>query len=116
MEVHPDSDYAAAWEPAGTGEDVDTVSSCHGYIVFYAACPLFWKSKMQTDIALSSTEAKFIALATATCATIPIRHILVEMKEVGFPVLMENNKIHSSVFKDNSGALAIASSPRHVPG
>jgi hypothetical protein len=33
VEVHPDADYAGAWEPAGAGEDVDTACSRHGYIV-----------------------------------------------------------------------------------
>ena len=69
----------------------------------------------QTEIALSSTEAEFIALATATRAAIPIQHILVEMKELGFPVITDQNTIHCSVFEDNSGALAIAKLPKTRP-
>jgi hypothetical protein len=115
MEVHPDADYAGAWEPAGAGEDIDMVRSRHGYIVSYCGAPLFGKSQMQTEIALSSTEAEFIALATATRAAIPIQHILTEMKELGFPVVTYNNSIHCHVFEDNSGVLAIAKVPKTSP-
>ena len=115
MEVHPDSDFAGAWEPAGAGEDVDTARSRHGFIVSYCGVPLFWKSQMQTEIALSSMEAEFIALATATRAAIPIQRILMEMKERGFPVVVDKNKIHCSVFEDNSGALAFAKLPKTRP-
>ena len=115
MEVHPDSNFAGAWESAGAGEDVDTARSRHGFIVSYCGVPLFWKSQMQTEIALSSTEAEFIALATATRATIPIQRILMEMKERGFPVVVDKNKIHCSVFENNSGALAIAKLPKTRP-
>ena len=115
MEVHPDADYAGAWEPEGAGEDVDTARSRQGYIVSYCGVPLFWKSQMQTEIALSSTEAEFIALATATRAAIPIQRILMEMEELGFPVVTDKNSIHCRVFEDNNGALAIAKLPKTRP-
>jgi hypothetical protein len=115
MEVHPDVDYAGAWEPAGAGEDFDTARSHQGYIVSYWGVPLFWKSQMQTEIALSSTKAEFIALATSTRAAIPIQHILTEMKELGFPVVTNKNTIHCRVFEDNNGALAIANVPKTRP-
>eukprot|EP00957_Ditylum_brightwellii_P153212 11661157-Ditylum_brightwellii.AAC.2 len=36
-----------------------------GYIFFYAGCPVLLLSKMQTEMALSTTEAEYIALSTA---------------------------------------------------
>jgi hypothetical protein len=36
-----------------------------GYIITYAGCPMHWSSKMQTEIALSTTEAEYIALSQA---------------------------------------------------
>ena len=108
-------DYASAWEPEGAGEDVNTAHSRQGYIVSYCGVPSFWKSQMQTEIALSSTEAEFIALATATKAAIPIQCILMEMKELGFPVVTDKNSIYCHVFEDNNGALAIAKLPKTRP-
>ena len=31
-----------------------------GYVIFYANCPIIWQSKLQTTIALSTTEAKYV--------------------------------------------------------
>jgi hypothetical protein len=115
IKIHPDSDFAGVWEPEGAGEDIDTARSHHSFIVSHAGCPLFWKSQIQTENALSSTEAEFIVLDTATRAAIPIQRILMEMKELGFPVITGQNSIHCSVFEDNSGALVIAKLPKTHP-
>jgi hypothetical protein len=40
IKIHPDSDFAGAWEPEGAGEDIDTARSRHGFIVSHAGCPL----------------------------------------------------------------------------
>jgi hypothetical protein len=34
-----------------------------GYIIRYVGCPLIWGSKLQKEIALSSTESEYIALS-----------------------------------------------------
>ena len=34
-----------------------------GYIMFFGGCPLLWKSKLQTETALSTFHAEYIALA-----------------------------------------------------
>jgi hypothetical protein len=36
-----------------------------GYVIMYANCPIFWASKLQTEIALSTAEAEYIALSQA---------------------------------------------------
>jgi hypothetical protein len=38
-------------------DDPDTAQARTGYVISYAKCPLIWASKLQTEIALSSTEA-----------------------------------------------------------
>jgi len=40
-----------------------------------------WGSKMQTETALSTTEAKFIALSEGLCMTIPKMNLIEELKE-----------------------------------
>ena len=52
-----DADFAGNWDPT-KWEDCDTARSCHGCIIKYAECPLTWKSQLQTEIALSSTESE----------------------------------------------------------
>jgi hypothetical protein len=43
-----------------------------GYLIFYAGCPMHWASNLQTEIAVSSTEAEHMALPQAMWEVIPI--------------------------------------------
>jgi len=43
-------------------------------------CPLTWASRLQSEIALSTTEAQYIALSTAMRDLLPTRALL---KEIG---------------------------------
>ena len=60
-------------------------------------------------------NTEFITLATSTRAAIPIQHILMEMRELGFLVVTNKNSIDCRVFEDNNGALAIAKVPMTRP-
>ena len=76
LELYCDADFAGAWDPELAGEDMDTARSRHGYIITYAGVPLLWKSQMQGEIALSSTESELIGLSAGLRTTIPLQHIL----------------------------------------
>ena len=115
MEIYCDADFAGAWDPALAGEDIDTARSRHGYIITYAGIPLIWKSQMQGEIALSSTESELIGLSAGLRTAIPLQHILNEMKELGFPIFPQGPVVHCEAFEDNNGALAIAKFPRMRP-
>ena len=64
----------------------DTARSQHGYVIKYAGCPLLWKSQLQTEIALSSTESEYTGLSYALRDAIPIMELLKELKSEGFPI------------------------------
>jgi len=115
MEIYCDADFAGAWDPELAGEDIDTARSRHGYIITYAGVPLIWKSSMQGEIALSSTESELIGLSAGLRTAIPLQHILNEMKERGFAIVPDGPVVHCRAFEDNNGALAIASVPRMRP-
>jgi hypothetical protein len=89
--------------------DVDTARSRHGYIISYAGCPVMWKSQLQTEIALSSSESEYCGLSYALQDAIPIMELLKEMKRFKFPTRTAKAKVHCQVFEDNSGASEIAS-------
>jgi hypothetical protein len=57
---------ADSWDPKYAADDPDTARSRSGYLVFLANAPLYWSSKLQTIIALSTTESELIALSEAT--------------------------------------------------
>ncbi len=60
LEVYADTNFAGGWSTAGS-EDADCVLSRTGFVICYANCPVIWCSKLQTEIALSTAEAKYIA-------------------------------------------------------
>jgi hypothetical protein len=65
FDVYVDSDFIGNWDSETATDDIDTAWSRTGYIIIYAGCPIVWKSKLQTQIALSTTEAEFMALSAA---------------------------------------------------
>jgi hypothetical protein len=72
-------------------------------------------SKLQIEIALSTTEAEYIVLSQSLRDLIPMRCLL---SEVSNGLHLESKKteiVHSTVFEDNNGALAIARSPGISP-
>jgi hypothetical protein len=50
-----------------------------GYSMTYAGCPVHLTSKMQTEIALSTTEAEYIALSQSMRVVLPIMWLLEDM-------------------------------------
>jgi Reverse transcriptase (RNA-dependent DNA polymerase) len=117
IELYADADFAGNWDPSLAGEDIDTARSRHGYVLYFAGVPILWKSQLQTEIALSSTEAEVIGLSAALRTSIPIVNMIREMAELGFPILdrQRESSIHCQVFEDNSGALQIATVPKMRP-
>ena len=115
LEVFVDSDFAGNWDKKEAPHDKDTARSRHGYIIRYAGCPLVWKSQLQSEIALSSTEAEVTGLSYSLREVIPIMELLKEMQRHGFPVVDTKGEIHCKCFEDNSGAVEIASNPKYRP-
>ena len=89
-------------------DDADTARSRSAFVIMYAGCPILWGSKLQTLIALSSTESEYFCLSTATREVIPIMELAKEMKQYGFDIGTTAPTVHCKVFEDNSGALEIA--------
>ena len=60
----------------------------------YAGCPIVSKSQLQTEIALSTTEAEYTGLSYALREVIPLMEILKEIEEKLFNVLDHKVKVH----------------------
>jgi hypothetical protein len=76
LEVYVDADFAGNWDPQLAGKDRSTARSRHGYYIFYAGMPIAWKSQLQQEIALSSTESEITGLSYALREAIPVINIL----------------------------------------
>ena len=52
-----------------------------GFVIKYMNCPIYWTSKLQTEIALSTTEAEHIALSHSMCEVIPMLTLIQKIHE-----------------------------------
>ena len=76
-----DADFAGGWDKENA-DDPDNVLSRRGYVVFYAGCPLFWASRMQTEIALSTAESECIALSMAMREVLSLMQLMEEIQKI----------------------------------
>ena len=95
--------------------NIDTASSRSGHIITYLGCPILWKSQLQTEIALSTCEAEYVALSQALRKAIPLMEIVQEMSNLGYDVRATTPTVHCTLFEDNSGALTLAKAPAMRP-
>jgi hypothetical protein len=63
FDIFADADFVRNWHRMTASDDPSTTKSRSGYVILYARCPIAWCSKLQTIIALSSCEAKYVALS-----------------------------------------------------
>jgi hypothetical protein len=65
--------------------NADKIYCRTGYVIQYAGCPIYWQGKLQTEIALSTAEAKYIALSQALRETLPMTNLMKEINVI-FPL------------------------------
>jgi hypothetical protein len=70
---------------------------------------------LQTEIALSSTEAEYIALSQATREIIPLMQLFQEATDRGIKVGVTKAKVLCTLVEDNQGAAEMVRLPRIRP-
>ena len=80
--------------------DLDDMKSTTGYAFSIGSGIVSWRSKKQPTVSLSSTEAEYKALCTATCEAIWLRRIL---EDVG-----EKQKVPTIIQCDNQSSIKLA--------
>ena len=95
--------YISGYCDADYAGDLSSAKSTSGYLFYLAKGPITWKSKLQTIIAQSTTEAEYIAINIAAKEAVYIRALL---EELG---LYKQNKL--PLYTDNNGALLLANNP-----
>ena len=85
VDCYVDSDFAGAFAVENS-QDPISVKSRTGYVIMYRGSPLLWVSKMQTQVALSTMEAEYVALSQSMRDLIPVRQILEEIMMIVFKV------------------------------
>jgi hypothetical protein len=114
---YADAGFAGDGLPEIAENDSSTAGSRSGYVIIYAGCPLVWSSKLQTEIALSTTESEYIALSSALREIIPLRRLIEEMQEAGFDMPSGKGKDYVRHSKTIRGPMKWPShrSKGHVP-
>ena len=84
--------------------DVDTRKSTSGYVFMLGNAVISWASKKQSVVALSTTEAEYIALCSASQETVWVRRLLesLRVRQVG----------PTTVFEDNQGTIFLSKNPK----
>ncbi len=86
--TYTDSDWAG---------DKDNRRSVSGFIMYLCGVPIMWRSKQQKSVALSSSEAEFVAVSEAAKEILFVLHVMDSMNiELESPV---------TVYVDNMGAI-----------
>ena len=81
------------------GGNLDDRRSTTGYVFQLAGGPISWKSKVQPTVALSSSEAEYMAAGSATQEALWLRTILMELN---FP-----QEGPTPIYEDNQGCIAM---------
>ena len=114
--VWAEADFVGNWNEITAMSDVPTAKSQSGYLIIYSGCPISWASKMQTEIALSTTESEYISLSTALRETIPMMHLIDEVRQrFNCGDIVPTPTTQCTLFEDNSGALKLANTPKMRP-
>ena len=110
LECYVDADFASGWSQADS-DNAENVLSRTGYVIMYANCPIHWVSRLQTEIALSTAKAEYIALSQALRDVIPLMTLLREINTV-FPVHVSTPQFVCKVHEDNQTCITMATSQR----
>ena len=84
------------------GGDLDKRRSLTGYVFTLGGCAISWKSTLQSTVALSSTEAKYMAITEVIKEAIWLKTFLGEIASLDDPIM---------VFCDNQSVVHLTNDP-----
>ena len=124
--LHPDTtqsflvwagaDFVGNWSQETAISNVTTAKSRSEFLITYSGCPISWASRMQTEVALSTTESEYISLSSALQETIPMMNLVQEFKDkFATSTVVSIPTICCMLFEDNSGALKLANTLKMHP-
>jgi hypothetical protein len=94
---------------AESPDDPISTKSRTGFIITLGGTPVFWQSKLQTEIALSTQESEYISLSTGMRFLLPIRALFQSLaRSMAIPDVKVTKVCQ--VWEDNNAALKLANS------
>ena len=115
LEMYADADFAGLWSTEDPDDPI-CVRSRTGCVITLGGVPITWTSKLQTEIAVSTMHAEYIALSMSLRELLPISRLLNEICDELSINRDESTKI-CRVYEDNEGAMKLANSmlPKITP-
>ena len=84
-----------------------SAKSRSGWVIMVGECPVTWASKMQTETALSTMQAEYVALSSTMRDLLPFKDLIVEITSNMGLKAEKISRIRTTVWEDNNGALRI---------
>ena len=95
--------HLIGYSDADWGGDLAERKSTSGYVFLLAGGAISWSSKKQSTVALSTTEAEYIAMCHASKEAIWLRQLLAD---INYKILGP-----TSIYGDNQGCIALSKNP-----
>jgi hypothetical protein len=111
MDAYCDADFAGLCRCDPDNEPT-SVKSRSGCIIALGGFPLVWKSRLQTEISLSTLESECSCLSYTMRTVLSMRVILLETIQVLNLPLALTSTVSSRVFEDSAGALLLRTQHR----
>ena len=110
IDLYADADFSGLWKSEDSNDPI-CARSRTGFIITIGGIPLVWKSKIQTETALSTMESKYIALSTSMRDLVSLKELLIEVKSMlNLPL---SGMTLSRVFGDNDACRKIIAVKYH---
>ncbi len=106
IDCYPDADFAGLWN-CDDKNDPHCICSQTGYIICLLDCPVLWISKLQTEIALSTMEAEYVALSASCRDLFLMIDVTNKICSALHLTLSHTTEMHAKIHEDNVGTLII---------
>jgi hypothetical protein len=106
IKCYVEADFAGGWNIT-TSADADNIMSCTGFAKTYANCPIYWAICLQTEKALSTAEAEYIAMSSALREVIPLMTLMKNSHTI-FPVQINKPNLFCKVREYNQSTIRMA--------
>ena len=114
FQVYADADFCGNYHKFNT-EDPTTAKSRTAYHVLFNGCLIYSHSKLQTEVALSTTEAEYICLSQALRSVLHLMRLFKELDKRIPEFQYEKPVFRCVAFEDNNGAIELAKAPKLRP-
>ena len=106
IDCYPDADFAGLWTRDKV-DDPHCVRSQTGYVICVSDCPVLWTRELQSEIALSTMEAEYVALSSSCRDLFPLIDITQEICSALLLTPPATAQMHIKIHEDNVGALIL---------